>query len=117
MKHKTIRNHKDFTSSKDDIRMRSFCFFVKVKEPSVPGESRYGLIASKKIFKTAVARNLAKRKMRDWIAYNEEYMILDMDYIFVLNPEILKYPRDLGYRDTRKALKRIARNHNKANEQ
>ena len=85
MKHKTIRNHRDFITSKDDILVQSVCFNLKIKKQSVSGETRYGLVASKKVFKTAVDRNLAKRKMRDWIAHNEEFMNLNMDYIFFIN--------------------------------
>jgi len=108
MKHKTIRNHRDFITSKDDILEQSVCFNLKIKNQSVPGEIRYGIIASKRVFRTAVDRNLAKRKMRDWIAYNEELMNLNVDYIFFVNEQILDYPRDIGRKDVREAMENIA---------
>jgi len=112
MKHKTIRNHKDFYTPRDGIRMRSVCFYLKIKDRCVPNETRYGLVAAKKIFKTAVERNRAKRVMRAWLTEYEDLMTLDQDYIFILNPTILNYPRNLGFRDTRKAIKRIAKAYN-----
>ena len=114
MKHKTIRNHRDFITSKDDILVQSVCFNLKIKKQSVSGETRYGLVASKKVFKTAVDRNLAKRKMRDWIAHNEEFMNLNMDYIFFINEQILDYSRDVGYEDTCNAMKQIAQIYHEA---
>ncbi|MBR3510514.1 MAG: ribonuclease P protein component [Alphaproteobacteria bacterium] len=116
MKHKTIRNHKDFIADRNDIHVGSDCFSVKIKKQSVPGETRYGLVVSKKIFNTAVKRNLAKRKIRDWIHYNEEFMNLNMDYIFFVNEKILDYSRDLGYKDMRKAMEKITKIYNDTHE-
>ena len=116
MKHKTIRQHRDFITPRDALKMRSECFLLKIKERSIPNETRYGLVASKKVFTTAVARNRAKRVMRAWLTECEDLMNLEMDYIFILNTNILDYPKDLGLRDTRKAFRKIACDYCKENE-
>lgn len=107
MKMKTVRKHKDFIGKPQDIKMRSVCFIVRIKDRSIPTETRYGIIASKRTFKKAVERARAKRVIRDWIAFNEDLFTLEKDYIFILNREILDYNREIGRKDTAKALKRI----------
>ena len=107
MKHKTIRNHKDFLTGPQDIKVRSVCFYVKTKKSHIPDESRYGIVVTKRRFKKATERNRAKRVMRDWIAYSEDLFLPNIDYIFIPNDEILDYNREQGRKDTIKALKRI----------
>ena len=109
MKHKTIRNHKDFLAKRTDPAVCAPCFLLKAKQSSVPGQSRYGILVSKKSFKLAVHRNLAKRKMRDWVAFNEHLFLPDKDYIFILNENILDYNRDIGRKDTETAMRKIKR--------
>ncbi len=108
MKRKTIRNHKDFLTTPDDMTVSGFYFIVKAK-PAVKKDSRYGLVASKRTFKLAVARNRAKRLLRDWIAYNEHLMNPDMDYIFIARPAILICSREAGRKKMAYALKKISK--------
>ena len=61
----TIKNHKDFLMTDDNPVAKSAFFFVRMKPAVIPDKARYGLIATKKTFKFAVQRNLAKRKLRD----------------------------------------------------
>lgn len=96
MKRKTIRNHKDFLTERDCPWTSNTFFVIKLKPAKIPGDARYGLIASKKVFKQAVQRNRAKRLIRDWIAANEDLMMDYYDYIFVLREPILHLSRDLG---------------------
>ena len=108
MKRKTIRNHKDFATTPKDAGVADFYFIVKAK-PAVKKDSRYGLVAAKKIFKLAVARNRAKRLLRDWIAYNEHLMQPNMDYIFIARPAILVCPRETGRKKMASALEKLAK--------
>jgi len=78
-----------------------------------PGDARYGVIVSKRIFRTAVLRNRAKRLVRDWIAFNERLMVQDLDYIFVLYLPILDCEREIGRRSLAHSLKRIAKTYKK----
>ena len=108
MKRKTIRNHKDFATTPDDPVAADFYFIVKAKR-AVKKDSRYGLIAAKRVFKLATLRNRAKRLLRDWIAYNEHLMKPNMDYIFIARSTILNCTRDTGRRKLAHALKKISK--------
>lgn len=108
MKRKTIRNHKDFATTPDDPVVPDFYFIVKAKR-AVKKDSRYGLIAAKRIFKLATLRNRAKRLLRDWIAYNEHLMKPNMDYIFIARPTILNCAREAGRKKLAHALKKISK--------
>jgi ribonuclease P protein component len=72
-----------------------------------PGDARYGLIASKRVFKLAVQRNRAKRLIRDWIAFNEHLLSKDLDYVFILQKSILEAKREDGRKHIANALGRI----------
>ena len=109
MKRKTILNHNDFITPPDCIIGRSEFFIIKTKLAKYPGDARYGIIASKRMFKLAVNRNRAKRILRDWIAYNEDLMLPMLDYIFIAHDRILGAQRDSGRLCMEKSLKRIAR--------
>ncbi len=108
MKRKTIRNYKDFATTPDDPVVHDFYFIVKAKR-AVKKDSRYGLVAAKKIFKLATLRNRAKRLLRDWIAYNEHLMKPDMDYIFIARPTILNCSREEGRKNLANALKKFSK--------
>ena len=109
MKRKTIRNHKDFFVSSDDFKMTGLYFITKAKPAKIIGDARYGLIASKRTFKLAVQRNRAKRLLRDWIAFNEDLMLPDFDYVFIARFHILDCSRELGRKKMANMLKRIAK--------
>ena len=113
MKRQTIRNHRDFLTSPNDPKVVSDCFMLKAKSAKITGDARYGLIASKKTFKFAVQRNRAKRLMRDWLAFNEDLMLPDLDYIFILHNSILEYDRESGRKSVASALKKISKMHEK----
>jgi len=108
MKRKTIRNHKDFATTPEDPGVSDFYFIVKAKR-AVKKDSRYGLIATKRIFKLATMRNHAKRLLRDWIAHSEHLMKPNMDYIFIARPAILNCTREVGRRKLAHALKKISK--------
>ena len=67
------------------------------------------MIATKKTFRLAVWRNRAKRVARDWIAYNEDVMLDDLDYIFILREPILRAVRDEGRSEMRKQLNKMSK--------
>lgn len=109
MKRKTLRKHKDFIAPKNVLLARSGAFWVKALPTKTPDDARYGLVVSKKSFKLAVQRNRAKRLIRDWIAFNQDLMLPQLDYIFFMNIEILEYNREHGRDDVKHALKRISK--------
>ena len=113
MKRKTIRNHRDFFVSAGNLKSVTDCFLIKAKMAQKPGDARYGVLVSKRIFRTAVLRNRAKRLVRDWIAFNERLMVQDLDYIFVLYLPILDCEREVGRRSLAHSLKRIAKTYKK----
>lgn len=112
MKRKTIRNHRDFLTVREDPFVHTDCFVVKAKSAKFENDARFGIVASKKAFKLAVHRNRAKRLLRDWIAFNEDLMLPDMDYIFIARSSILDCNRDDGRAQMSKALKKIAKTQN-----
>ena len=113
MKRKTIRSHKDFFTTPEDFRSRGYFVTVKAKPAKIPNEGRYGLVASKRVFKLAVDRNRAKRLMRDWLAFGEALMVPCLDYILIAHLPILNCNREFGRKKMIRSLKRIARLHKK----
>ena len=108
MKRKTIRNHKDFLTTPDDKVVMNHFFITKAKK-AAKKDARYGIIASKRVLKLAVQRNRAKRMLRDWIAFNEDLMLPDMDYIFIAHTAILDCSREIGRHKMKNALKKISK--------
>ena len=108
MKRKTIRNHKDFLTTSDSPGITSVYFIVKTK-PAVKKDARYGVIAPKRSFKFAVTRNRTKRVLRDWIAYNENLMSPDLDYIFIARSRILDCSREEGRSEMARVLKKLSK--------
>jgi ribonuclease P protein component len=108
MKRKTIRNHKDFIVSHDNPAVANQYFFTKAK-PMAKSDARYGIIAPKRTFKLAVQRNRAKRLLRDWIAYNEDLMLPNLDYVFIARAAILDCTREIGRDKMANALKKISK--------
>ncbi len=113
MKRKTIRSHKDFIVPRDCISARSGLFLLKTKPAKISGDARYGIIVSKRNFKLAVQRNRAKRLLRDWIAYSEDLMNPNLDYIFIAGLAILDADRDFGRAAVKNAFKKITKQYDK----
>lgn len=113
MKRKTIRNHKDFFVPKDGTYAAFDCFKVCAKPAKISGDARYGLIVSKRTFKFSVQRNRAKRLIRDWITVNEDLMLPELDYVFIIRSSLLDCNRKKGYRQIKRALLKIAKIYNK----
>ena len=108
MKRKTIRNHRDFLTTPDDKVVTNQFFITKMKN-MVKKDARYGVIASKKTFKLAVQRNRVKRLLRDWVAFNEDLMLPDMDYIFIARAAVLGCSREVGRQKMQNALKKLSK--------
>lgn len=113
MKRDTIKKHIDFATCEDDPIVRSAFFLVRAKPAKFTNDARYGLVATKRSFRLAVMRNLAKRKLRDWIAYTEGKMLPTMDYIFIARPAILFASRDAGRAAMDRALEYIRQKYEK----
>ena len=106
----TIKKHSDFLMTDDNPTARSEFFYVRMKPCVVSGSPRYGLMATKRTFKFAVHRNRAKRLLRDWIRFNEQYLRPDMDYVFVTRRAILDATRDEGRAAMARALANLKKN-------
>ena len=116
MKRKTIRNHKDFYIPLNGLVASCACFVLRAKPARIPGDARYGIIVTKKVFKLAVERNRAKRLVRNWLACYEDLMNQDLDYVFILRSAIIDTNRDTGHKDMKYVLKKISKIY-KENEQ
>ena len=111
MKHKTIRNHKDFFATPSDTHafsVRTEYFVLNTKSAKEYGNNKYGVVVTKKTFKLAVQRNRAKRLLRDWLVFNEDLMLPDLDYILIARSSILNCSREQGREKMCDALKEIA---------
>ena len=107
----TIKKHKDFLIGENDLNARCAMFFVRARPTHFKEDPQYGLVVTKKNFKLAVARNRAKRLLRDWIRFNEKHMSNDLDYIFIARTPILTATRTEGRNEMRKALNYIKKSH------
>ena len=85
-----LRHEKDFAklSVKGRPLYGLFCILRAWKSGSDP--SKIGFVASGKIFKTAVARNRARRRMREAFRPVLKTVPAGYDMTFVAKPEILK---------------------------
>lgn len=110
----TLKKHSDFLPGENDLDARSTVFFVRAKPTRFPGHARYGLTASKRVFKLATQRNRAKRLLRDWIRHNERYLCDDLDYVFIARFGILDAKRPDGRAAVRRTLRYIKRTHEKS---
>ena len=109
MKRKTIRNHKDFYIPHDSNLVASCdCFVLRAKPAKIPSDARYGILATKKVFRFAVQRNRAKRLVRDWLAFHENLMNNNLDYVFILRAPILNMDRKSGRKEMEYVLNKIS---------
>lgn len=108
MKRKTVRNHNDFLTTPGMPYAFGDYFIIKMK-PAARKDARYGLVATKRTFRYAVKRNLAKRLLRDWIAYNENLMAPNADYIFIARNTIFECSRETGRRKMASLLKKLSK--------
>ena len=103
----TIKNHKDFFTTDSDPSALSPLFVVRAKVAKFPNDARYGVMATKRIFRFAVQRNRAKRLLRDWVRFNEGLLAPEYDYIFIARFPILNAERETGRAMMTKALTHI----------
>ena len=106
----TIKNHRDFMMTDENPTAKSAFFFIRMKPCVIANTPRYGLVATKKTFKFAVHRNLAKRKLRDWIRFTEKHLRPDMDYVFIARKPILDATRTEGRAAMARALVYLKKN-------
>jgi ribonuclease P protein component len=69
--------------------------------------ARYGLVATKKSFETAVKRNRARRLVREWLRLSASALDPALDYSFVLRPLILDASREDGIKELKKTLLKL----------
>lgn len=106
----TIKNHKDFIMRDEDPVAKSEYFIVRIKPCTLPNTPRYGVTATKRTFKLAVCRNRAKRLLRDWVRFNENLLLPNVDYIFIARHPILDATRDDGRAAMARALTYLNKN-------
>lgn len=103
----TIKKHSDFATTDENPSGRCSYFLIRAKPAKFQGDARYGLVVTKKSFRLATTRNRIKRMLRDWIAFNEQMMCPDMDYIFIARRDIVNATRTDGRVAMKKALNYI----------
>ena len=99
----TIKSHKNF-NFEGMPRIAEPAFFMKYR-PKLFKVGKFGLISSKKIFKTSVKRNRAKRLLKAWI--KEVELPSKFDFLFIARSEILETYKDSGLEQLKKALTKI----------
>lgn len=97
----TIKNHIDFATDRSCPYATTDLFIIRTRPAKFENDARYGLVVTKRNFRFAVERNRAKRLLRDWIRFAEQYMCDNLDYVFFANANILNetVTREIG-RDT-----------------
>jgi ribonuclease P protein component len=103
----TIKRHKDFAGTESDPVFRCPLFIARARPTLWPGGARYGLIATKRTLKRAVARNRAKRLLRVWIRESESQMSPDLDYVFIVRAPILEAALQDGLAMMGKAIRKL----------
>ncbi len=64
--------------------------------------TKVGFVASTKLFKTAVARNRVKRRMREALRLLKSEWPIKMDLLFILKPDV----RDAKFSDLQQSVRR-----------
>ncbi len=105
MKRDTIKKHEDFATALNDPSARSAYFLIRAKKAKYKNDPRYGISVTKRSFKHAVDRNRAKRMLRDWIAFNEDLLRPEWDYIFIVRKDIFCADCYTGRGAMKKALR------------
>ena len=105
----TIKSHNDFKTDRNFPAAVTELFSIRTKPAKFPDDPRYGLVVSKRNFRFAVRRNRVKRLLRDWIAYANDYMCPELDYVFFARTEILNdtITREIGRETMVRALQEI----------
>ncbi len=85
----TIKAHNDFKTDREYPFVTTDLFSIRTRAAKFPDDPRYGLVVSKRNFRFAVKRNRVKRLLRDWIAFANDYMCSNLDYVFFARVDIL----------------------------
>lgn len=84
-----LRRARDFALLSQKGRVVYAPFYALRLRPS-QGKTKVGFVASKKIFKTAVARNRVKRRLREVLRLLKPEWPTGFDLLFILKAEVLK---------------------------
>lgn len=84
-----LRRAKDFALLSQKGRVVYSPFFALRLRPSQT-PTKVGFVTSTKVFKTAVSRNRAKRRMREVLRLLKNEWPANMDLLFILKMEVLK---------------------------
>ncbi len=103
----TIKKHSDFVAHRESPYFNAGPFVAKAAKTLFPGDNRYGIIATKKTLKFAVKRNRAKRLIRAWLQQNQDLLIPELDYIFIVRRDILDTDFELGSKLMGKYIKKL----------
>jgi ribonuclease P protein component len=83
-----LRRMRDFALLSQKGRAVFAPFFtLRLRQSQTP--TKIGFVASAKVFKTAVARNRVKRRMREVLRLIKNDWPVNFDLLFVLKPDIL----------------------------
>lgn len=88
-KNERLRRAKDFALLSQKGRVVYSPFYALRLRPSQEA-TKVGFVTSAKVFKTAVARNRGKRRMREVLRLLKSEWPKNMDLLFILKLELLK---------------------------
>ncbi len=106
----TIKKHKDFKAHQNAPYILDVFFIAKTDKAVKHPIGRYGLIVTKKTFKSAVDRNRAKRLLRVWFRANLSEIKTDQDYIFIARKSILTADFETGLNNMCKCIRKLNKN-------
>lgn len=96
-----LRRAKDFALLSQKGRV-VYSPFYALRLRSSQAATKVGFVTSAKIFRTAVKRNLAKRRMREVLRLLKNEWPKQLDLLFILKTEVL----DAGFEELQSSVKR-----------
>jgi len=81
----------DFAGKRSQHARRTVYFSIKVFPATLP-HSRFGVVVSGKVSKSAVRRNQLKRSIFDWLRQKQSKLPV-ADYVIIVFPEAARLPK------------------------
>lgn len=86
---KILKKHSEFLKDTGFNNIKTEFFILKTRPCIFKKDPRYGIITTKKVFKLAIERNRAKRRLKASLIILNEKLSDELDYIFILKKSIL----------------------------
>lgn len=86
---KILKKHSEFLKDTGFNNIKTEFFILKTRPCIFKKDPRCGIITTKKVFKLAIERNRAKRRLKASLIILNEKLSDELDYIFILKKSIL----------------------------